>query len=112
MSGLVTLARWEMIILLGGLAAIVFFKLLTGGIKLSGLLSGDRQDGSSGFSPGRAQLLVFTVLVALNYLIEVIHNPSPTSLPGMSPTIVGALGGSQALYLGGKAWSLLRRNQG
>jgi len=106
MRGLVALARWELIILFTGFAAIILAKLLAGGIRMTGLLQ-----GTAGFSPGRAQLLVFTVFVAMDYLIRVIHSPSATALPSISPAIVGVLGGSQAVYLGGKAWSLLRRNQ-
>jgi len=106
MPGLVTAARWEMYILLGGLMAVVASKVFGRGIQLSGLLTvkGGTQDGS--FSPARAQMLMATVLAALYYLIQVINSPSATSLPDMPPTLVGILGGSHAIYLGGKVHSL------
>jgi len=108
MKSVATLAYWEGLILLGGLFGIVFWKLLTGGISLSGLLDGDRREGSdisTSFSPGRVQLLMFTISSALYYLLQVIDNPS--SFPKVPDALVAVLGGSHAVYLGGKAQGLL-----
>jgi len=112
MPGLVAAARWEMYILLGGLMIVVVCKVLAGGIHLSGLLTvkGGKDHGS--FSPARVQMLMATVLAAMYYLVQVIGNPSATSLPDLPGTLVGILGGSHAIYLGGKVqslWSLLVR---
>ena len=106
MTTLVSLARWEIIILFGGFAAVILAKLLTGAISLAGLLTSAHADGTSGFSLGRAQLLAFTIATALYYLIQVIQNPSRTSLPGIPAGLLAALGGSGSIYLVGKAWSL------
>jgi len=100
-----TLAYWEPVILLGGFFAIVFWKLLTGSISLSQLLCGDRSDNTTYFSPGRVQLLMITLIFALNYLIQVIHDP--TRFPDVPNGLVAVLGGSHAVYLGGKAEAML-----
>jgi hypothetical protein len=99
------LAYWEGLILVGGLFGIVFWKVLTGGISLSGLLYGDRRDGGVEFSPGRVQLLIVTLTVGLYYLIQVIQNP--TAFPDIPTSWLAALGGSQTVYLGGKARAML-----
>ena len=112
MRTLSTLAQWEGLILLGGFIGIVLWKLLTGGISLGQLLEGDvrdlnRPDGFLTYvSAGRTQALASTLFVAGYYLIEVVHNPK--QFPTMPTEVVGALAGSQALYLGGKARALLQ----
>ena len=103
------LATWEGIILLAGLCVVVFWKLFTGSISLDYLLYGDarglRGDGySSFFSPGRAQMLMFTVVSAIYFLLQVIQDP--TRFPDMPNALIVLLGGSHALYLGGKAQAL------
>ena len=111
MPTLARLSYWEGMILLGGLLALVLWRLVGGGISLRGLLDGDFWDGSgysTEFSPGRAQLLMFTILSALYYMLQVIHNPS--ALPRVPPALVAAQAGSQAAYLLGKAYSLLFKN--
>ncbi|HLJ49752.1 MAG TPA: hypothetical protein VKU01_27250 [Bryobacteraceae bacterium] len=107
MTGLVALARWEFLIFVGGFCAIVLYRLVSGSVRMSGLLSGDRGDGTSGLSPGRIQLLGATLISALYYLALVIRNPSVTTMPDMPPLLLGVLGASQVAYLGGKAWSLM-----
>lgn len=104
MPSLARLAYWEIILLHAGFFAIVFFKLLTGGIKLQGLFYGTGGDGTAYFSPGRVQLLVFTLSAALQYLTQVIVNPS--AFPPLPDALVAALAGSQAFYLGGKAYAM------
>jgi hypothetical protein len=98
-------------ILFGGIAAVVLFKILTGAISLSGLLNGAQSDATSGFSLGRAQLLLVTAVSAVYYIVQVFQNPSSSSLPGIPPALLGVLGGSQAVYLCGKAWSLFGNGQ-
>jgi hypothetical protein len=102
---------WEGIIVVGGLFGVIAWRLFTGGITLRCLLRGDRIDRrsptgySSFFSPGRAQMLVVTVLLAGYYLIQVMHDP--TTFPKMPTSWVVALGSSHAIYLGGKVQSML-----
>lgn len=105
------LAYWEGLIFVGGLFGIVFWKLMTGEISLDYLMYGDRIDKadasgfSSSFSPGRGQLLMVTIFTAVYYLLQVIHNPK--EFPQIPISWVAALGGSHAIYLGGKAKSML-----
>ncbi len=107
MPGLLKLAWWEGFLLLGSLAGIVVFKLIGGQISTRELLTGERAHGPEFFSPGRAQLLVVTVLGAAYDLVQVLHSPGRDSLPPLPKTMVAALGGSQAIYLAGKAWAVL-----
>lgn len=110
MRSVVTVAFWESVALLAGFFGIFFWKLLTGEISLSGLLDGDVRDPTSAdrfscqASAGRAQSVTVTLFVALWYLVQVIHNPKV--FPELPASIMGALAGSQALYLGGKAQSM------
>jgi hypothetical protein len=104
MTFLPKLIFWEMTVLLAGFFGIIFWKILTGGINLQSLLYGDDQQGTS-FSPGRAQMLMVTLIVAVQYLTQVISNP--TKFPAIPDFWVVALGGSHAVYLGAKAYSML-----
>jgi hypothetical protein len=85
---------------------MVVWKLLTGGIELGQLLEGDQADGSTYFSPGRAQLLVFTVLFAVHLWVQVMAHPG--EFPVIPREYLAVLGGSQAVYLVGKARAMLR----
>ncbi len=104
------LVVWEMTILVAGFFGVVFWKILTGSVTLDCLLHGDDANGTTSFSAGRAQLLVVTLMVAVQYLTQVIGNP--TKFPDIPKFWIVALGGSQAAYLAGKAWSLLSGGQG
>lgn len=111
MPSVVKLAEWEGIILVAGLCGVVVWKLFTGEISLDYLLSGDaRNPGGTRnlttpfFSPGRAQMLMFTVVSAVYLLLQVIHNPA--HFPEVPNVLLGVLAGSHAMYLGGKAQSL------
>jgi hypothetical protein len=73
MHGLVTAARWEMIILLGGLFLAVVYKLFTGGIDMSGLLTVKGGPDNGQLSPGRVQMLMATVLTAMYYPLLVLN---------------------------------------
>jgi len=106
MQQLVILARWATLGLLVSLAVAVFLKLLFGGIPLSGLLVGDRRGSTDYFSLGRAQLLVCTMFVAVNYLRQMTASPFVTSLPDLPASTLELLGGSQLFYLVGKARAL------
>ena len=106
MLSLIELAKLEAISLLGGFCAVIFWNLLTGGILLQDLLKGDRRDGSTYNSPGRTQLLLFTLFPALYYLAQVIQNPQV--FPQVPNELVVALAISHVTYLGGKASAMLQ----
>jgi hypothetical protein len=106
MPNVTEFAAWEGIILVSGLCGIVLWKLMTGGISLNRLLYGDARAVKGGgrkryFSAGRAQMLMFTVTSAGYLLLQVIQDP--TRFPDIPTPVLVALGGSSAIYLGGKA---------
>ena len=102
---LVQLTTLAIGLLVGGFFGVVLWKIATGEISLAYLLSARGDDGRWSYSPGRLQLLIFTVGVAVEYLRGVMANPHVDSLPDLSPSVLAALGGSQAVYLGSKAFS-------
>lgn len=117
---------WEIQLFLLVLAGIVLVQLLTGQINTRNLLYGRKNDsgelipGASCrkkddtlyFSPERVQLLLFTIGAAFYYLTQVLNNPSPGTFPPLPTTWPAVLGGSNALYLGGKAYSRLWSGKG
>jgi len=111
MQFVTTLVRWEGELLIVAFIGIVLWKLFTGGINLDQLLEGDIRDphGESGFttyvSSGRAQSLLITMFAASYYLLQVIQKP--TEFPPVPTALVGAVGGSQVVYLAGKAQAML-----
>ena len=94
---------------LGGLAAIICYRLLTGGINTRYLFYGKLRDGTYYFSPERVQLLLFTLGVAAFYLADAITHRRDGVLPDISGQTLALLGGSHSIYLGGKAVALFRK---
>ncbi len=106
MQHLVPIVRLELALILGGLALIVAYKLLTGAINMRGLLVDKK---TRALSPGRVQLLVFTVMGAGYYLLLVIEQAPSGKLPDFPEEALLLVGGSQLVYLGGKARAHLFR---
>jgi hypothetical protein len=102
MPSLSLVVRYAALGLTAAYALVIAWKLYTGEISLRGLLQTGRQRSS----PGRQQMLLFTLVVAGQYLASVWKNPGAASLPSISPVVLAALAGSHAVYLGGKAVSL------
>jgi hypothetical protein len=90
---------------LAGVGVIVALHMISGRIPLAGLLDSKGADGQPSFSPARLQMLIFTMVVAARYLFMVISHPTAGALPTLPQGVVAALGGSQAFYLGGKAFT-------
>ena len=109
MAGLATLIRWEIELFLLALAVIVAIKLLTGEMNTAGLLygriSGRPRNQNQYFSPERVQMLLFTLAAAFYYLTLVLNNPKPGTFPDIPQSWPAALGGSNAVYIGGRAWA-------
>jgi len=105
METLARVMRIEMSCFLIGLAAIVFWGMLTRVINTKGLLS--NKGTSSGFSPVRLQLLLSTLLVAFYYIGQALSNTNTGTFPTIPNEMLLILGGSHAFYLGSKTIALL-----
>ena len=103
MEPLATVITFQMWFLLGALALIVGYKMLTGRINTSGLLE-DKERRS--LSPSRIQLLLFTFVGAGAYLAAVpeMFEAAAPRLPEVPVELLVLLGGSHAVYLGGKSY--------
>lgn len=106
MTELTQIIHFELWLLLGGLALVVGYQLLTGRINMQGLLD-DKVSRKP--SPGRVQLLVFTVAGAGYYILLTLENAASGLLPPIPAEMLWLVGGSQLAYLGGKARSHLFR---
>jgi hypothetical protein len=107
-SALAKLAYWEGLLFLGGFCAVVAWKLLTGAISLEQLFYGDSRDGNVQFSPGRVQILIVTLFVALNYMTQVIQHP--TGFPEIPQAWLAGMGASHLAYLSGKTHAMIFDN--
>jgi hypothetical protein len=130
MPDFTNLISWEIQIFLLVLFGIVVIQLLTGQISTKNLLYGRKNDtgepivGTDGlpkgrkkddsiyFSPERVQLLLFTLGAAFYYLTQVLNNPNPGTFPPLPQSWPAVIGGSNAIYLGGKAYSRLWTGKG
>ena len=109
MEQLIPLIRLEVWLILGGLALIVGYRMLTGKINTTGLLQDKKPRDLSAV---RIQLLLFTLIGAGSYLAlvgDTIEMGSP-SLPAVPAKLLLLMGGSHAVYLVGKSY--LRYFQG
>src|SRR5690348_17098973 len=104
--------KLEVLVFIGGLAAIIAHRLLTGQINTHGLFYGTKKDGTKYFSPERVQLLLFTLGTAMFYLSSVTQNRTSGVLPDVPTQTLVLLGGSHAIYLGGKAYMMLFKKNG
>ena len=109
METLTAVVRFEAWLLLGGLAFIVAYKMLTGGINMKGLLDDKKDKQTAGFSPPRVQLLILTLSGAGYYLLLTVNNGYPTEFPEVPQELLALVGGSNLVYLGAKARSMLFR---
>lgn len=91
MQHLVPIVRLELALILGGLALVIAYNMLTGGINLRGLLN-DKVTHRLG--PERVQLLVFTVMGAGYYLLLAIEQAPSGKLPDVPAEAALLVGGS------------------
>jgi hypothetical protein len=105
METLATALRYEMLVLLMILIGIIGYRLLVQQINTKGLLL-DKTGGRK-ISPARLQMLVVTMGIAVYYILMMIDNKEVGKLPDMPNEFLVALGGSQAIYLGGKLHGML-----
>lgn len=108
MNALVTFVRIEIWFLLLSFMLVVAYQILIGKINIRGLLFEKNSIGS--FSTVRVQLLLFTLIGAVYYILQVSDNPK--EFPKDTQELLLILGGSNMVYLGGKSYSLLLRRAG
>ena len=92
--------QWEGLGFLFALFAIVIMRILTGDLATRGLIAGVTFRGSSFVSAGRVQLLIVSMVAAVQYLSQVWDNPQ--SFPDIPQNWLLLFAGSQVLYLGAK----------
>ncbi len=97
---------WAYRLLVGSLAAVIGLQILDGRINAKGLFWGQRGDGSQYYSPERIQLLMVTVAAAARYITSVLSNPHVSAMPDVPPEWLQLVGGSHAVYLARKAYSM------
>lgn len=103
MEALIEIVRFGAWFFLGSLALLVVYKMLTQRINTAGLLQ-DKEHKD--LSPVRVQLLLFTLIGAGAYLAlaaDMIETGA-SSLPTVPAELLLLLGGSHAVYLGGKSY--------
>ena len=87
---------------LSGLGFVIGFQLMTGSINTRGLLT-DKVTGT--FSPGRLQLIFFTIAGMSYYLYHVVQAGKFVPLDN---ELLMTLGGSSTVYIGAKTYSAFR----
>ena len=109
MNTVVSIVELEVEAFLLLLAATVVIKALTGDINLAGLFCGRITARPKGedryFSPERVQLMVFTLMAGAYYRSVVANNPKPGTMPPVPESWPAMVGGSNLIYLAGKAYS-------
>lgn len=105
MRELATFARWETIGFLVAFFIAVLWKYLRTRNPFHQLLQGDRANGTTYLSPARILLLIVTTVVTARFATLLIQNPNV--LPHLWSGYLWAVGGSQALYLLGKANAII-----
>jgi hypothetical protein len=110
MNTLATALRYEMLFVLTAFTVVISYRLLTQQININGLLV-DKMSGRA-FSPGRLQMLVVTLSIAIYYVAMVFESQDTGKLPNVPHEFLLALGGSHAFYLSGKLYGLLASRLG
>lgn len=96
---------WELNAFLWALLAVVLLQLLTGHIRLGGLLR--EKDGSGAFSPARVQLLIATLATGTQFLGS-LAQASPDKLPALDNRWLYLISGSSGLYAWRKLYTFIR----
>jgi hypothetical protein len=102
MDTLSIVLRYEAFFLLTALAAVIAYRMLTRQINTRGLLQ-DKVGGRA-VSPGRLQLLVVTLVIAVYCLVGVYQTQQ---LPDIPQELLLGLSASHLFYLGGKVYGTL-----
>jgi len=109
METIAIFVQLEIWLILGGLALIVGYQMLTGKINTTGLLDDKKDKQTAGFSPARVQLLIMTLFGAGYYLLLTVKDGYPTEFPEVPQELLALVGDGNLVYLGAKARSMLFR---
>jgi len=109
MQDLIGFAQAQIVIFSVSTLLIILYKMMTGSINTRGMLE---DKVTHDFSPGRVQLLMFTLFAAFYYLSLISQSIGDSAqkfikLPELPDEILVVLGGSHGVYLSGKALPLL-----
>ncbi|MEH6629821.1 MAG: hypothetical protein V7776_03290 [Halopseudomonas aestusnigri] len=102
MEAQIFILKTSIVVFLSSVSLIIAFGLLSGRINLTGLLK-DKENGE--FSPGRLQLLIFTIGGGVFYLSKILSDPHLKSLPEVPNEVLLIIGGSNLGYLLAKVYS-------
>ena len=102
MNTLATVLKYELLVLLTALAALLAYRMITQQINVTGLLM-DKTSGRA-ISPARIQMLIVTLGIAGYYLMMVVDAKNKGQLPELPNEYIVALGGSHSIFLLGKLW--------
>lgn len=105
MQTLGIILRYELLIVLLVLIAIIAYKLLVRQINIDGLLLDKTNHGT--FSPARLQMLAITLMIAIYYMFLVMDTDDTGRLPDLPNEFLIALGGSHTIFLGSKLYDML-----
>ena len=92
--------RYEVWGLVGGLALILAYRLLTGSINTAGMLN---EKGTGQYSPARLQLFLFTLAGAVYYAGLCYQAKIFVKVPN---EVIALLGGSNGFYVVSKFFNL------
>ena len=94
MEDLKVAVGWGGALLVGSLGLAVVYRMFTGTINLTQLISEPTGDASM----SRFQLLVFTFVIAISFILITVSNNQPT-FPEIPPTVLALLGISAGSYV-------------
>lgn len=109
----VDLLRFGLLFWLGTLVVATVYRLLNGGINVSGLLAQDVEGRDRGDTPPeRVQFIVGILFAVLAYALQVLsqmHGTVPLkALPEVPQNLLLLFAGSHVIYLSGKLGRTLR----
>lgn len=98
---LVLVSGWLIVIVVGLVCALILWRMFTGKIDLSDILSEPGAGGKASLS--RLQFLIFTIVVALSLFIVIVY-PTPPAFPSEIPVglfaLLGISGGTYVIAKG------------
>ncbi len=108
MAPLQVAIRYVVLGWLFALLALVAYRMLTGRIRVRGLLHEKAASGLGAVSGARVQLLLATVAAAATYVTDTLTTTTPATLPEVDAAWLGVLGASNGIHVLNKLVRALR----